>query len=302
MKLSVIVSTYNREQYLPSALESLAKQNFDKQYFEILLVNNNSTDSTEFICTEFAKKYPEINFRYVIEYNQGLSYARNRGIEEAKGEIIVFIDDDAFAFANYITEMNRFFVENKQIIAGGGRIYPYWERKQPVWMSKYLMPLVSVIDLGDEVQLFKNRNFPIGANMAFRRTAFEKYGNFNVNLGRVGKGMQGGEEKDIFYRLQNAGEQVAYIPNAKVHHLVPEKRLTFDFIKKQAIDIGKSEKIRAKSIGFFELLMSFVRELAKWGASLLIYLVYFYTLKVEKAKMIIRFRFWVSQGLFFSKI
>jgi len=302
MKLSVIVSTYNREQYLPSALESLAKQNFNKTEFEIVLVNNKSTDSTEIICTQFAEKYPELNFRYFVEHKQGLSHARNRGIDEAKGEIIVFIDDDAFAFNNYLTEINRFFLENKQIAAGGGRIYPHWERKQPVWMSKYLMPLVSVIDLGDEIQFFKNRSFPIGANMAFRSQVFKKYGNFNVNLGRVGAGMQGGEEKDLFYRLLNAGEQVAYIPNAKVNHLVPEKRLTFDFIRKQAIEIGKSEKIRAKNIGYFELLMSFARELMKWGASLLIYLVYFYTLKIEKAKMIMRFRFWVSKGLFFSKI
>jgi glycosyltransferase involved in cell wall biosynthesis len=302
MKLSVIVSTYNREKYLPNALESLANQTFEPKKFEIILINNNSSDSTESICNSFAEKYPNLNFRYIIEYNQGLSYARNRGIDESKGDILVFIDDDAFAFNNYLHEIDRFFVENKQIIAGGGRIYPKWEYKQPIWMSKYLLPLVSVIDLGDEVKLFKNRNFPIGANMAFRRKAFEKYGKFNVNLGRIGSGMQGGEEKDIFYRLQKAGEQIAYIPNAKVHHLVPQKRLSFDFIKKQAIEIGKSEKIRAKSISFFEIFTSFLRELFKWGASLIIYLYFFYTFKIEKAKMIIRFRIWVSKGLFFTKI
>ncbi len=300
MKLSLIISTYNREDYLGSALESIARQNFYRTDFEIVLVNNNSTDRTEIICNTFARANNQINFNYFIEKKQGLSHARNRGITEAKGEILIFIDDDAFAFTDYLTEIDKFFNENLNIIAGGGRIYPKWEKQKPLWMSKYLMPLVSVIDWGDEMKLFTNRNFPIGANMAFRQKAFEKYGDFNTNLGRVGKGMQGGEEKDIFYRFQNGGEQIAYIPNAKVYHLVPEKRLTFDFIKNQAIAIGKSEKIRAKDINSFELVKSFGREILKWVASLGIYVFYFYTLKIEKAKMIIRFRFWVSKGLFFS--
>lgn len=300
MKFSIIISTYNRDDYLDSVLRSVAALEYDKSEFELVLVNNNSTDYTPDICRAFAENYPQINFTYAIEQRQGLSFARNRGIKEAKGDILVFIDDDAFVFPDYLTELEKFFSSHESVIAGGGRIYPKWESRKPRWMSKYLMPLVSVIDLGNEVTYFKNRQFPIGANMAFRRKAYEKYGDFNVNLGRKGKGMQGGEEKDLFYRLQAGGEQIAYIPNAKVYHLVPDKRLTFDFIKNQAIQIGKSEKIRAKELGSAELLKSFGREFLKWGATLGLYLVYFYTLKVEQAKMVMRFRWWVSKGLFFQ--
>lgn len=300
MKLSVIICTYNRELYLGSALESIKNQSFDKNEYEIILINNKSTDNTEKISKNFAENNKDLNFRYFIEYNQGLSFARNRGIREAEGEILIFIDDDAFAFTDYLQEIYKFFSENKHIIAGGGRIYPHWESKKPEWMSKYLITLVSAIDLGDKIKLFKNRNFPIGANMAFRKEAFEKYGDFNTNLGRVGKGMQGGEEKDIFYRIRNSGELIAYIPNAKVNHLAPDTRLSMEFIRKQAIEIGKSERIRAKSISNTELIMSYFREILKWMASFMIFFQFLISFKKEQAKMIIRFRFWVSKGLFFS--
>jgi Glycosyltransferases involved in cell wall biogenesis len=98
MKLSVIFCTYNREKYLYNALKSISQQNIPYHDYEIVMVNNNSTDSTESICKQFRYDYPGVNFRYFLETQQGLSYARNRGVQESRGDILVFVDDDATAF------------------------------------------------------------------------------------------------------------------------------------------------------------------------------------------------------------
>ena len=98
MKLSVIICTYNRERYIYNALKSIAEQDFPLSGYEIVLVNNNSTDNTENICKDFKRDYPQVDFRYFIETNQGLSYARNRGVKESSGDILIFVDDDATVF------------------------------------------------------------------------------------------------------------------------------------------------------------------------------------------------------------
>ena len=93
IKVSVIVCTYNREPFLLKTLEALATQTVSDKLFEIVLIDNNSKDRTAEICSDFKEKYAELNFSYILESKQGLSFARNRGLDEAKGELLVFIDD-----------------------------------------------------------------------------------------------------------------------------------------------------------------------------------------------------------------
>ena len=294
--ISVIVSTYNREEYLGKCLESLAQQDFSNDRFEIVLVNNISTDSTEEICNDFAGKNEALDFNYFIETNQGISFARNRGIKEAKGDILVFIDDDAFANKDYLSKIDDFFLKNENTAAIGGRIYPQFESEKPRWMSKYLIPLVSVIDLGDNVKLFKAGKYPIGANMAFRKEVFEKLGDFNTELGRKGKGLEGGEEKDIFNRVKENNGLICYLPDAVVYHTVPDSRITNEFIKRQAIGIGLSEWNRINKRNK-EKYSRIIEELFKWVVSIGLFFYYSIILKPAKGVMIIRFRWWVSKGL-----
>ncbi|OFX25523.1 MAG: hypothetical protein A2033_05000 [Bacteroidetes bacterium GWA2_31_9] len=302
MELSIVVCTYNREKYLEQSLNSLVNQSLDKKYYEIILVNNNSTDSTEAICNQFKNQNPELNFTYFLELNQGLSFARNKGIELSNGKIIVFLDDDAFASEKYLEEILIFFNENKNAAAFGGRIYPKFESQKPAWMSSFLMSLASVIDLGDEVKTFKYGQYPIGANMGIRKDIFEKYGVFDTKLGRVGKGMQGGEEKDIFYRIISNNESIYYLPNAWVYHIVPDVRLQNNFIRKQALGVGYSEKMRSKNIGQKEVLKSIIKELMKWIASIFLFLYFSLIFQFPKGQMIIKFRYWVSIGFLYEKL
>lgn len=295
--LSVIICTYNREVYIRGLLESLTVQDFDETDFEIVFVNNNSTDNTEVVCNIFKSKYPQINFNYFVEKKQGLSHARNKGIIESKGEIIIFIDDDALACKNYLKVISEFFRAKPDVIAAGGKILPKYESQRPKWMTIFLEPVMSVINLGNKIKSFPKNKFPIGANMYFRKLIFNEVGFFNTNLGRTGKKMLGGEEKDIFNKIRSKGYDIFYIPDSYIYHIIPDSRLTEGFIKKQAYGIGFSERIRCKSEGKGNCFKSMLIELIKWNISLVLFIFYFFILKLPKALMLIKFRLWVSAGL-----
>ncbi len=297
VKISVAICTYNRSDCTAKALNSLVKQTLQPEQYEILLVNNNSTDNTDALFCGYGKQHPNVTYRYVVELQQGLSHARNRAIAEAEGEIIIFMDDDAIAEPDYLEQVLKFFNSYPDVIACGGRIYPDFETKRPRWMSHFLLSLTSSIDLGNKVKSFTNRQFPIGANMAFRSHAFTKYGLFNPDLGRKGNNMAGAEEKDILYRMKGGGEKIYYVPDAIVHHYVPDSRLTYAFFKKQSLGIGSSEKVRAKTISTTEYINSLIREGLKWGVSGVLFLWYLFSLRPAMAWRLIVFRWYVSKGL-----
>ena len=92
---SIIICTYNRDKYIYNVLKSIAENDFPTEKFEIILINNNSTDNTEEECNRFRTDFPLPNYRYFIEKEQGLSYARNRGINKSTGDILIYVDDDA---------------------------------------------------------------------------------------------------------------------------------------------------------------------------------------------------------------
>lgn len=294
--ISVIVCTYNRQEYLPDCLKHLANQSADNRDFEVLIIDNNSTDNTANIASDFIKSHPEMNVHYFCEMNQGHTFARNRGLKEAKGDILSFIDDDAFVDQDFIKEIQSYFKEHTEVSAIGGKILPVYEGKSPKWMSKYLLTLVSALDMGNSPKKFKGSKFPIGANMAFRSEVFEKYGHFNTDLGRRGSGLEGGDEKEVFLRLKKEKEEIHYVPKVKVDHVIPEKRLTMEYIKGLGIGVGSSEKRRVTKTGFVETVKKIFSEVIKVGATLVLFLIYFVQGKFAQANMLVKFRFWVLQG------
>jgi glycosyltransferase involved in cell wall biosynthesis len=271
------------------------QQNID---FELVLVNNNSTDNTSVVCEQFIQMNPQLTVRYFVEENQGLSHARNRGVSEAQGDYLVFLDDDAFAFPDYIRNLQHFIIGHPGFQAGGGKILPFWESECPQWMSKYLLSTVSSIDLGNKVKLFGGRSYPIGANMIIKKTVFDRFGLFNIHLGRKGKNLEGSEEKDLFLRIKKENIPVYYIPNVIIEHWIPDSRLTPDFFNRLAFSMGQSEKVRAKSISSLEYLKSCLRELFKWGATLVLLTGYTLTGSYKKGRKLVVFRWNVSKGVF----
>jgi glycosyltransferase involved in cell wall biosynthesis len=294
--ISVVICTYNRDKFLPLALESLAKQSLDPSLWELILIDNNCTDNTAIIAKSFIDAHPKLHCTYYLEMAQGLSHARNRGIVMARGTYISFIDDDAVACPDYLCEIQSFIKTYPDSTLIGGRIYPRFEGLEPRWISPLLMPIFSTLDLGDQEKKLSGKRYPVGANMIFRRSIFDTIGLFNPELGRVGKNMMGGEEKDIYLRIIKVGGHIYYAPKPFVHHIIPIERATKTFIEKQAIGVGLSEKTRVKE-RILEKIKSYVRELIKWAVSCALALYYVMSFRPAKAGLLLSFRWWVSKGL-----
>lgn len=296
--LSLIVCTYNRDKYLYGALQCIAENGFSKDAYEIVLVNNMSTDNTEGECKRFEKDYPKVNFRYFVETNQGLSFARNRGIKESQGETLVFLDDDSYIQEGYLDRLQQQLVAHPEADAFGGKIDPVFESGEaPKWLSKWNYSWVSAIDLGDKVCPFKGKAFPIGANMGIRWSMLSKVGLFNTQLGRSKKNLMGGEEKDLFERIRQQGGTIYYFPDVVVHHVIPPTRTTKEYIMRMGEGVGKSERIRTLNVSKWNYLKRLFSELVKWGGTLVLWLGFALKGQVEKGNILIAFRRKVTSGL-----
>ena len=293
--ISAIISTYNREKYLPKLFRSISKQ--DYLNFEIIIIDNNSPGNTKELTEGFIKNNPKLKIKYFLETKQGLSFGRNRGIKEANGDFIIFLDDDAFISNNYFHRISFYFKQYSDVMAIGSKILLDYESIIPKWENPYLNSLLGYFNLGNDVKYFKGNNYPRGSNMSFRKEVFNLVGLFNTRLGRIGNELGGGEEKDIFQRIYNEKLNVLYVPDAVVYHSVPIKRTTVSFIRKQAIGTGEGEYLRVKNEGAISLAKRILQEILKWCFSLVLLFWYFITLRSEKGWMIIRFRFWVTKGL-----
>ena len=296
MKISAIISTFNREQFLPGLFDSFKSQTLPAADFEVIIINNNSTDKTESLALEFIKNNG-INVRYFTETNQGLSFCRNRGILEAGSELVTFIDDDALPADDFLEKTILFFDTHPDVGAAGGKILLKFTGKKPAWYNDFLSSLLGYFNYGNSTRPFKN-NFFRGSNMTFRRSLFDTHKPFDTRLGRKGTVLTGGEEKELFYRLKNCGVKLWYNAEAIVYHLVPTERTTVDYIRNQAYGTGKSKKVHAQIEGKYGLIKAYITEIFKWIASFAISLFYFVIFRFRKGIMIFNFRYWVSKGLF----
>lgn len=295
--LSVILCTYNRERYIYNVLQSIAAGGFGD--YEIVLVNNNSTDGTESECQRFAKDHPEVAMRYCVEKQQGLSYARNRGIMESQGEVLVYVDDDAVVNREYLQTYADFFNRNKEAVAAGGPITPRYDGcEEPSWMSHYTRQLVTgELNLGTREREFPKGAFPGGGNAAYRKSVFDEVGLFNVELGRKGNSLIGAEEKDLFDKMTSRGMKFYYLPNAILYHLIPPKKLTQDYFDRLTYGIGVSERYRTQQIGRKKYLNRLLKEAVKWGGTMVLWTGFALKGQFSKGNKLVAFRKNVTRGL-----
>jgi glucosyl-dolichyl phosphate glucuronosyltransferase len=253
MMLTVILCTYNRCKSLPDALESLAASQLPGSVdWEVLVVDNNSRDQTRAVVEDFYRRYPG-RFRYLFEIKQGLSNARNAGIQAARGEILAFTDDDCAVEPTWLQELTANLHDGKYGGAGG-RIRIARNFTPPSWMlleGPYSLggQLAALFDAGDQPKELDRP--PFGANMAYRKAMFEKYGGFRADLGRCGTGMIGSEDTEFGERLIAAGERLWYAPSAFVNHSVLQERLTKKYFQSWFFGCGRAEirqrgKVRGK--------------------------------------------------------
>lgn len=225
---------------LKRALASLVDQTLPQGSYEMLVVDNASSDQTPAVVEEWARQFKGI--RYIHEPTLGLSSARNRGLKESRAPIAAFIDDDAVASRGWLESLCNCFQRTPAAAVAGGPIDLEWEGgRQPAWMSRHLMHALGYLEYGSEACEVGHIN---GGNMALDRQAIATYGGFKSHLGRKGNGLLSGEESDLMSWLRHQGKAICYAPQARVRHYVPKQRQSVRYFLRVHYGLGKSEALR----------------------------------------------------------
>ncbi|MEZ0148378.1 MAG: glycosyltransferase [Candidatus Reddybacter sp.] len=234
MDISIIICSYNRAHNLPECFEHLIKLvGIDVIEWEIILVDNNSTDDTRSVSVRYDES-SSLNIHYIFEGQQGLSFARNKGIETATGKYVIFIDDDIRVTTKWLRTIYDTF-EKFGCDAVGGRIHIESPQSLPAWISPDMYGFLGHQDFGSEPhQMDGYQEFPFGGNMAVKKSVFNRIGTFNTELGRRGEGSKSdelfkGEETDFFHRLAEAAGVFRYHPDILVMHKILPYQLEKEF-------------------------------------------------------------------------
>jgi len=223
--ISVVVCTYNREEHIENCIRSLLTQTLQRDLFEIIVVDNASTDNTANILKRFRD---ERAFRIVYEGTPGLSVARNRGWREAVGKYVAYLDDDAVAHEGWLGAACWAFGHlspKPQCLTGTITLAP--EQPLPEWISEDLQVCLGYLDFGEKPF---EMHFPtqqiIGANCHFTRSILEQTGGFDENLGRKKTLLLSGEETQLQRMIESCGGATWFHPDVAVTHFVGKDRLS----------------------------------------------------------------------------
>jgi glycosyltransferase involved in cell wall biosynthesis len=241
VRWSIIVCTLNRADKLAANLNRLKTLDNPEGGYEIIIVDNGSTDKT----AEVVKRFQDVTAGviYSREEIKGLSHARNAGISVAHGELIAFIDDDAWPAGNWLIELEKGF-EDTGVGCVGGMVLPVWPQgvHHPAWLHKRLMGLLTIVDY-DKRRILHYPDYPAGTNIAFRKAIFEKIGYFNARLGRSDDSLLSMEESEMCLRVESYGYQIVYLPGAVVNHEIHADRLTREWLRRRAYWQGISAAV-----------------------------------------------------------
>jgi GT2 family glycosyltransferase len=236
MTISVVISSYRGNEALVRAcIESLNRQITRPD--EIILVVDTEQERISF--SQYLGDISQITLRTVFSGKKGLAAARNKGIEVSSGDIIAFIDDDAIADENWLTEILKAFHSAESVAIVGGQVLPMFEGRQIDQSLYWIIGCTS-----------KNppTTRPIGCNMAIKKEVFKEIGMYDEHLGRVKDNLAIGEETELFLRVTEKipHAYIRYQEDAIVYHRVPKRRTSLSYILKRAYEEGASKAIISK--------------------------------------------------------
>ncbi|HMP77509.1 MAG TPA: glycosyltransferase [Kiritimatiellia bacterium] len=244
--LTVVVCTHNREAYLPACIESLRRQTLPRDDYEILVVDNASTDSTAALCRAWEA---EGLIRYVFEPVPGLSQARNTGWQNARGRYVGYLDDDGQAAPGWLAAARDAFVlQQPEPGWVGGPIELDWNAPPPDWLDTELQECLGRLDWGDTARWLTPRERLGGGNSFYPRAVLEASGGFDTRLGRKKNLLLSGEETQLQRRLEAAGHRLFYHPGVRMLHAVPEERLRPDFFQRRYYWGGITDELIRRSL------------------------------------------------------
>lgn len=265
MFLTVTIQTYNNARMLDLTLRGLRTLECPRgSDYEILIVNNNSSDDTPHVIRKHAESHLP-RMRYVVESRQGLSCARNCALNEARGEVVCFLDDDVVIDPKWLIAVSTAFARHSADVVGG-RSYLIYPGQRPQWLSPLTEMLLSRLDHGDQILVNTDKDL-FGLNFSVRRRLAIELGGFRMDLGRRGKSLACGEEIELLDRVRNAGGTVVYEPAAVVGHVVKPERLSKRWLLRRTyagavaaerLRIGKGEVRRVGTL--------FIHAVRCWGS------------------------------------
>jgi len=236
--VSIIIPTRNRTQYLRGALESIQEQRFALGGYEIIVVDNGSTDDTRQVVGALNKSGTK-EIRYVYDDRPGLHIGRHRGAEVAQGGILLYGDDDIVASPDWVAEIARCYQDSRVGVVGG-KIVPCWEAEPLPWVEAF-RDYLSLLDVGEGIQQLHTANDMCGCNLSVRRDVLFEVGGFNPDaMPQEFIKYRGDGETALMNKVLWSGYRLVYNGRAIVEHVISPDRLTMDYFKRRAFNQGIS--------------------------------------------------------------
>ncbi len=288
MKISIVICTRNRSSMMARAVQSVILQTASPGDYEIVIVDNGSTDETEAQAKSLIARSKGRSIRYVKEARAGIAFARNTGYEAAQGEYVAYIDDDAAASPDWIDTLLRLIRESKpEPIGLGGVILPLYEVSKPKWF----LDSYEERRWGSEQRcLTKGESFS-ASNMAVRRDALVAVNGFPTDVGMSGNRLFVGEEPMLFQRLweqMDCEGRILYSPELHVRHSVPEAKMRLTAMGRRRFVAGQFAAMMIRSRGERRFAAGLRALLALLGKSV------FAVVRIVKVRNVHR---WVFEGL-----
>jgi glycosyltransferase involved in cell wall biosynthesis len=242
--LSLVVCSRDRRDALRRLLEAAARWTRPGIDWELVVVDNGSTDGTGSMVEEVAPRLG-LPARVVREERPGHSRARNAGIAAARGDLVGFTDDDVEPEPGWLAAAVE-VARRREHLAFGGRVIARWTGAPPVWLTTegpYRVTGGAVLDYDHgerERECDETMFVPVGACMFFRREVFTRLGGFREDLGRQGPGLISADDSEMFFRVRDAGHPVLYAPSVVVRHPVDPARVTRAYHRRWYWDLGRS--------------------------------------------------------------
>jgi len=248
MRLSVIIPTCNRCGRLSRALESISKQTLHPESFEVIVVDNGSTDSTRNIANSFTELIP--NLRYYYDESPGLHVGRHKGLKESSSDILVYADDDIEAFPTWLEGIMEAF-EDPTVALAGGKILPLYGTAPPQWIDTMwgmettpygkVLSCYSLLDFGNDIKEISPL-YVWGCNFSIRKEILEEIGGFHPDsLPRRLRRYRGDGETAVSRAVARRGYKALYHPLASVYHYITPEQMTYDYLYQRSFDQGISD-------------------------------------------------------------
>jgi glycosyltransferase involved in cell wall biosynthesis len=256
MTASIIIPTYNRSDVIIRSLETWTTQTLCSDDFEVIVVDNNSTDNSEAMIKDFIGNH--LNFQYFKELKPGSTNARHAGAKLAQSEVLIFADDDGLFNESCIEEILKVYQNNQSVDAVAGKIDIAWDKTPPKWIAPYEF-MLGKLNYGNEV-LVGTDLYLNGGLFSIKKSVFEELGGFNPDL--VGDYLVGDGDTGLVIKLHQQKRLIGWTPYASMQHL--------QFVDRQGTvrDIGR----RFYNVGISSSYGMFRNNDFKWNVQTLKYI------------------------------